>query len=72
MTQPVVWIPGTIFDCPTDQRAWIVATDSERKTVIVRSCSRPDVIAEIPATKIVGVELDGLSFKFREPSIQFR
>lgn len=52
MKQPVVWVPGATFDIPNvDQRAWIVAVDSERQTVIVRSCGCPDEIVEIPANK---------------------
>lgn len=72
MSHCVVWVPGEAFGIPkVDQRAWVIASDNERGTVILRSCGRPDVIAELEVGRILGVEIDNMTLRFRNPDVNW-
>lgn len=69
----IVWIPGSFFKMEPDQRASVIHIDTTRKTLIVRSCGRPDEIAEVPVGHVKGIELnEQLTYKFSNANVNVR
>lgn len=57
----IIHVGHDVFKFNGSQRAQIIANDSQRESVVIRSCGQPDVIAEVRVGKIQAVELPGLT-----------